>query len=1034
MKLVVVESPAKAKTIEKYLGSGYQVLASYGHIRDLPSKDGSVNPDNGFSMVWQNYPDKAHRLKAIEDAVKESDSLILATDPDREGEAISWHILELLKTKKLLPDDVERVTFNAITKAAVTDAMAHPRQLDNDLINAYLARRALDYLVGFTLSPILWRKLPGAKSAGRVQSVALRLVVDREQEIEGFKPQEYWSVEADMEADSIGFMSRLIQWRGQKLEKLSIADKTQAEAAQSDVESGHFTVSNVETKPVSRNPQPPFTTSTLQQEAARKLGFAASHTMRLAQSLYEEGLITYMRTDGVQMDESAIAAARKTITQRYDGGYVPDRPRQYQVKAKNAQEAHEAIRPTDFSRDKAASGDHARLYELIWKRALASQMASAKLERTTVDLTDGTGQNVLRVTGQVVLFSGFLTLYEESADDNANDRDGKEGRARLPLLRAGDAPLKKEVRADQHFTQPPPRYSEASLVKKMEDLGIGRPSTYASVIQVLKDRAYVTLERNRFIPSEAGRLLTAFLERFFERYVSYDFTAGLEDSLDEISGGRADWQKVLDAFWHDFKPKTAEVMEQQPSAITAELDKFLEPWLFPDKGDGHDPRECPSCHTGRLALKGGRFGAFIACSNYPECKYTRGFGQGEDGVDDNEPVLLGYMPENSDDDGYMAFSDQGDILPANNASASETGVTDGGVAANAAFSGKGNSASHTDRDDLPFDPDEPASSTGNVDHLASTPSSATSSVKVALETENNDTAASKADEQAKEEEESRKARAVTRRTGRFGPYIQLGEGKNAKRVSVPRDVNPREVDFSLASRLLALPREIGLHPESGKMIIAGTGRYGPYLNCDGKYARLSSTEELLDIDIDRAVVKLAEAAQNKGRTGATLSREPLKVFGDSPVTEKPVQLMNGRYGPYVTDGETNASLPKDTTPESLTFEEALALLEARAKMPKKKKTKKAAAKKPAAKKTTTKKAAPKKATTKTATPKSATTDNATSEDGDATPAKSPAKKAVAKKTTAKKPASKSATKKAPSSKTTAAKKTSKATPKDEVAE
>ncbi|AHB09475.1 type I DNA topoisomerase [Zymomonas mobilis] len=1217
MKLVVVESPAKAKTIEKYLGSGYQVLASYGHIRDLPSKDGSVNPDNGFSMVWQNYPDKAHRLKAIEDAVKESDSLILATDPDREGEAISWHILELLKTKKLLPDDVERVTFNAITKAAVTDAMAHPRQLDNDLINAYLARRALDYLVGFTLSPILWRKLPGAKSAGRVQSVALRLVVDREQEIEGFKPQEYWSVEADMEADSIGFTSRLIQWRGQKLEKLSIADKTQAEAAQSDVESGHFTVSNVETKPVSRNPQPPFTTSTLQQEAARKLGFAASHTMRLAQSLYEEGLITYMRTDGVQMDESAIAAARKTITQRYDGGFVPDKPRQYQVKAKNAQEAHEAIRPTDFSRDKAANGDHARLYELIWKRALASQMASAKLERTTVDLTDGTGQNVLRVTGQVVLFSGFLTLYEESADDNANDRDGKEGRARLPLLRAGDAPLKKEVRADQHFTQPPPRYSEASLVKKMEDLGIGRPSTYASVIQVLKDRAYVTLERNRFIPSEAGRLLTAFLERFFERYVSYDFTAGLEDSLDEISGGRADWQKVLDAFWHDFKPKTAEVMEQQPSAITAELDKFLEPWLFPDKGDGHDPRECPSCHTGRLALKGGRFGAFIACSNYPECKYTRGFGQGEDGVDDNEPVLLGYMPENSDDDGYIAFSDQGDISPANTASASETGVADGGVAANTAFSGKGNSASHTDRDDLPFDPDEPASSTGNVAssqsrmtsgkttssgngvdssghhgtsesvvasgeadahrqsgigtqalsgknnagriavsdnkginssstiaaarkggstddnatvsdhdvdigsgasssgqdadnrllshrngdidsraipadhngsssdqnashalspdrnsddasvsnsdkkidskavstghdvgnaitsdnspsdnvaHLASTPSSATSSVKFALETENNDTAASKADEQAKEEEESRKARAVTRRTGRFGPYIQLGEGKNAKRVSVPRDVNPREVDFSLASRLLALPREIGLHPESGKMIIAGTGRYGPYLNCDGKYARLSSTEELLDIDIDRAVVKLAEAAQNKGRTGATLSREPLKVFGDSPVTEKPVQLMNGRYGPYVTDGETNASLPKDTTPESLTFEEALALLEARAKMPKKKKTKKAAAKKPAAKKTTTKKAAPKKATTKTATPKSATTDSETPEDGDATPAKSPAKKAVAKKTTAKKPASKSATKKAPSSKTTAAKKTSKAAPKDEVAE
>lgn len=1043
MKLVVVESPAKAKTIEKYLGSGYQVLASYGHIRDLPSKDGSVNPDNGFSMVWQNYPDKAHRLKAIEDAVKKADSLILATDPDREGEAISWHVMELLKTKKLLPDHVERVTFNAITKPAVTGAMAHPRELDNDLINAYLARRALDYLVGFTLSPILWRKLPSAKSAGRVQSVALRLVVDREQEIEAFKPQEYWSVEADMEADNIGFTSRLIQWRGNKLEKLSIADKTQADAAKSDVESGHFTVSNVETKPVSRNPQPPFTTSTLQQEAARKLGFAASHTMRLAQSLYEEGFITYMRTDGVQMDEGAIAAARKTITQRYDGGFVPDKPRQYQVKAKNAQEAHEAIRPTDFSRDKAASGDHARLYELIWKRALASQMASAKLERTTVDLTDGTGQNVLRVTGQVVLFSGFLTLYEESADDNTNDRDGKEGRAHLPLLRAGDAPLKKEVRADQHFTQPPPRYSEASLVKKMEDLGIGRPSTYASVIQVLKDRAYVTLERNRFIPSEAGRLLTAFLARFFEQYVSYDFTAGLEDSLDEISGGRADWQKVLDAFWHDFKPKTAEVMEQQPSAITAELDKFLEPWLFPDKGDGHDPRECPSCHTGRLALKGGRFGAFIACSNYPECKYTRGFGQGEDGVDDNEPVLLGYMPEKETEDSEDAFnpSSSDDSLTSENTTDNDSTRQNDGEAV----------ISDPNASDLPFDPDEPALKKGATkpqsDEGKATTGTATdsrgnasmsipeaASDKISLSKDSHGNTPNDKNSDASlvddlkapaEEDEARKARAVTRRTGRFGPYIQLGEGKTAKRVSIPRDVNPREVDFSLAGRLLSLPREIGLHPESGKMIIAGTGRYGPYLNCDGKYARLSSTEELLDIDIDRAVGKLAEAAQNKGRTGATSSREPLKVFGDSPVTEKPVQLMNGRYGPYVTDGETNASLPKDSTVESVTFEEALALLEARAKMPKKKKTRKAAPKKAATKKTATK-AAPKK----TATKKTAASKASASKSESAVSEETPAKKTATKKTS-----STRTTKKPAASKTTAKKKSVKKTSsEDEAAE
>ena len=558
MKLVVVESPAKAKTIEKYLGPGYRVLASYGHVRDLPPKDGSVDPDSGFAMEWETYADKARQLKAITDEAKKATSLILATDPDREGEAISWHVQEVLRKRKALPADVERVTFNAITKATVTEAMKHPRALDEDLIDAYRARRALDYLVGFTLSPVLWRKLPGAKSAGRVQSVALRLIVDREREIELFRAQEYWSVQALMESDGQEFLARLIRFKGEKVDRLSIGDEGTALAAKAAVEAGRFSVASVETRPLTRNPPPPFTTSTLQQEAARKLGFSASHTMRIAQALYEDGSITYMRTDGVQMAPEAVSAARKAVATRFDAGYVPDKPRHYETKAKNAQEAHEAIRPTDFSRDRAGSGDHARLYDLVFKRALASQMASARLERTTAELVDGTGQTALRATGQVVLFPGFLALYEEGRDDEQDE----EAR-RLPRLREGDAPAKKKVIAEQHFTQPPPRYSEASLVKKMEELGIGRPSTYAAILQTLTDRGYVVLEKNRFLPEESGRLLTAFLERFFERYVSYDFTAHLEDELDDISGGRAQWQAVLEAFWRDFKPKTAEIMEQK---------------------------------------------------------------------------------------------------------------------------------------------------------------------------------------------------------------------------------------------------------------------------------------------------------------------------------------------------------------------------------------------------------------------------------------------------------------------------------------
>jgi DNA topoisomerase-1 len=854
VKLVVVESPAKAKTIEKYLGGGYRVLASYGHVRDLPPKDGSVDPDQGFAMEWETYADKARQLKAITDEAKKADSLILATDPDREGEAISWHVQEVLQKRRALPKHVERVTFNAITKATVTEAMKHPRALDEDLIDAYRARRALDYLVGFTLSPVLWRKLPGAKSAGRVQSVALRLIVDREREIELFRAQEYWSVTATMEADGQEFLARLVRFKGEKIERLTIGEEGTAMAAKAAVEQGRFTVATVDTKPLTRNPPPPFTTSTLQQEAARKLGFSASHTMRVAQALYEDGSITYMRTDGVQMAPEAISAARRAIAERYDAGYVPDKPRIYQSKAKNAQEAHEAIRPTDFGRDRAGSGDHGRLYDLIRKRALASQMASARMERTTVELADGTGQTALRATGQVVLFPGFMALYEEGRDDP----DDEEAR-RLPRLRQGDSPAKKSVHAEQHFTQPPPRYSEASLVKKMEELGIGRPSTYAAILQTLKDRDYVRIEKNRFYPEESGRLLTAFLERFFERYVSYDFTAGLEDSLDEISGGRAEWQAVLEAFWRDFKPKTAEIMEQKPSEITAALDEFLAPFLFPEKEDGSDPRLCPACGDGRLAMRGGRFGAFVACSNYPECKFTRRFGQGgEEAGGDSGPTVLGTDPETGQE--------------------------------------------------------------------------------------------------------------ITLRTGRFGAYVQLGEGKDAKRGSIPRDVPQAEVDLEWALKLLSLPRTIGAHPETGKPITASIGRYGPYLAHDGKYAKLGSTAEVFETGMNAAVVKLAEAAAGGGR--ARGSREPLKVLGAHPRTEAEIRLMEGRFGPYVTDGTTNATLPKTVAPDQLTLEEAAQLIDERAaKGPPAKKGRKAPARKPAAKaggekKPAAKKAAPKKAAKK----------------------------------------------------------------------
>ena len=852
MQLVIVESPAKAKTINKYLGSSYEVLASFGHVRDLPARDGSVDPAQDFAMAWEVSADRSKQLAAIREAAKRADSVILATDPDREGEAISWHLLEWLKDKRALPKGgASRVTFNEITKAAVTKAMQAPRDLDQPLIDAYLARRALDYLVGFTLSPVLWRKLPGAKSAGRVQSVALRLVVEREREIEAHKAREYWRVEAEMIApNGATFKARFAVLDGKKLAQFDL-DNVAANAAREAIEKNGFTVRTVETKPVSRNPAPPFTTSTLQQEASRRLGFSASHTMRVAQNLYEDGHITYMRTDGVQIAGEAMAAVRDMIARDYGSkpDVLPEKPRFYATKAKNAQEAHEAIRPTDFSRRPGrADTDADRLYALIWNRTVASQMASAKLERTTVDMFDDDGRHGLKATGQVVITPGFLVLYTEGRDEPAeDDEDG----ARLPRLAGGDRCASKTVEAIQSFTEPPARFSEATLVKKLEELGIGRPSTYASTLQTLRDRAYVRVEKNRFFAEEKGRLVTAFLERFFTRYVEYDFTADLESQLDDVSAGDASYLELLRAFWADFQPKTAEIMEQRPSDVTAALDEYLAPFLFPDKGDGVDPRVCPKCGAGRLSLKTGRFGAFVACSNYPECKYTRPFAS-EGGANDG-PQELGNDPETN----------------------------------------------------------EP----------------------------------------------------ISVRTGRFGRFVQRGEGEKPARASIPKDVSiagPEDIEWAI--KLLNLPRTIGPHPETGEPITASIGRYGPYLAHNGAYGRLSNTAEVFETGMNAAVVKLAEAAAAKAAGGRPQRgvATALAELGAHPESGAAVRVLAGRYGPYITDGTTNANVPKGAEPTAVTLDEAIALLAARAAAGPSKKGKKAPAKKAAPKKAAAKKPAAKK--------------------------------------------------------------------------
>jgi DNA topoisomerase-1 len=868
MNLVIVESPAKAKTINKYLGSGYEVLASYGHVRDLPSKDGSVLPDDDFSMHWEADAKGAKRLSEIAEAAKRADRIILATDPDREGEAISWHVLEVLNKKKALKDtQVERVTFNAITKSAVLEAMANPRQIDMELVEAYLARRALDYLVGFTLSPVLWRKLPGARSAGRVQSVALRIVVDREMEIEKFKPQEYWSIEADLNADSPPFTARLVKHAGKRVQRLDIKDEATASAARAAIQAGDFTINSVEKKPVRRNPAPPFTTSTLQQEAARKLGFTAQRTMQAAQKLYEGvdetgGLITYMRTDGVSVSPEGLAQAREVIGKEYGPAYVPAESRHYKVKAKNAQEAHEAIRPTNIARHPDSlrlESDLQRLYELIWKRMVASQMEAARLDRTTVEIETSDGLTGLRATGQVVTFDGFLAVYEEGRDEKQKGAEDDEGddATRLPALKEGAKAKVDAIRTEQHFTEPPPRYSEATLVKKLEELGIGRPSTYASTLSTLRDREYVRVEKNRFYPEDKGRLVTAFLEQFFRKWVEYDFTAALETRLDEVSAGQLNWKVLLREFWQDFHAATQAAGELRTTAILDALNESLGAHIFPDKGDGSDPRECPLCHQGQLSLKTSRFGAFIGCSRYPDCKYTR-------------PVA-----SPSAEDGSAESGDR------------ELGV-------------------------------DPA--TGHPVQL---------------------------------------------KIGRFGPYVEIAppDGEKPKRSSLPKGWSPASLTLDQALRLLALPREVGVHPEDGKMITAGLGRYGPFVLHAGTYANVSDIDEVFEVGLNRAVALLAE--KRAGRPGRGAAAAPLKDLGAHPETGEPIHVMAGRFGPYVKSGKINATLPKGTAPEDLTLEAALPLLAAKAGAAPKKKApakkaaapkKAAAAKKPAAKKAPAKKA------------------------------------------------------------------------------
>ncbi|PZO67718.1 MAG: type I DNA topoisomerase [Paracoccus denitrificans] len=872
MPVVVVESPAKAKTINKYLGDSYTVLASFGHVRDLPPKDGSVDTADDFEMTWEIAAESKKHVKAIRDALASDPNLILATDPDREGEAISWHLKEALASA-LKKAQVSRVTFNAITKSAVTEAMANPREIDQPLVDAYLARRALDYLVGFNLSPVLWRKLPGAKSAGRVQSVALRIIVDREMEIEAFRAKEYWSVHATLATPSGDqYAAQLVSFGGKKLERYDLATEEQAKLAVAAIDSRDLSVTSVQSKPASRNPWPPFMTSTLQQEASRKLGLGARACMGAAQRLYEAGHITYMRTDGIDMAPEAVMAARDAIKARFGAEYLPSSPRMYKNKAKNAQEAHECIRPTDMmmSPDRLnAEPEQKKLYDLIWKRTIASQMEAARMERTAVEIASNDGQVGLRANGQVMLFDGFLRVYDQGRDD-----DEGEDSARLPVIAQGEAATKRDITPEQHFTQPPPRYTEATLVKRMEELGIGRPSTYASIVTTIQDRDYVRKDKNRLIPEDKGRLVTIFLRTYFPRYVSYDFTADLESELDDISSGSREYREVLRRFWRDFTAALEGTSELRITEVLQAIDDALAPHLYPPRADGGDPRECPLCHQGRLNLKTARSGgAFIGCTNYPECRYTRPLGGPEgEAVGD---TVLGQDPEGLE---------------------------------------------------------------------------------------------------------------ISLKNGRFGPYVQRGEATaeapKPPRASIPKGWDAGSMDLEKALMLLDLPREIGPHPEDGVVVEAGIGRYGPFVKHGSKYANLPEVDEVFTIGMNRAVEVLAQ----KNIRGRAAPAAPLAELGDHP-DGGAIQVLNGRFGPYVKWGKINATLPRDLAPEAVTMDQALELIAAKAsKGGKKPAARKPAAKKPAAKKATAKADAAEKPAAK----------------------KAAAKKPAAKKPAAKKPATKKA--------------------------
>ena len=854
MNLVIVESPAKAKTINKYLGDNYTVLASYGHIRDLPSKNGSVDPEQNFRMEWEVDSFSKKYLKEITDVAKESSKIILATDPDREGEAIAWHVKEYLNDKKLLKDkEIERVVFNEITKKAVIHGIENPRQIEPLLVDAYMARRALDYLVGFNISPILWTKLPGSKSAGRVQSVALKLITEREHEIESFNPEEFWTLSIKFNDNNNNTItSSISQLDGEKIEKFSFRNKDEINKAIENIKNKKFSITDISSKVVSRNPSGPFTTSTLQQTASSRLGFGASRTMQIAQKLYQGieiegetvGLITYMRTDGTNLSVDAVKSFRDYIKSDLGKEYLPENPLNYSgKKAKNAQEAHEAIRPTEINRTpssikKYLSTDQIKLYDLIWSRALSSQMESAKFDRNTITINSDDGRTICKSSGSVLKFDGFLKVYSSQSKDDDEDI--------LPQMSKG--PINIEALIDeQHYTQPPPRYSEASLVKKLEELGIGRPSTYASIISTIANRGYAEITNKRFFPTDRGKLISAFLEKLFSKYVDYNFTAGLEDQLDEITSGKESWIKVLEMFWKDFNNNVSEVKEKRTREVLDLLNDSLGELIFEKNNEGKIDRNCKLCNEGTLSLKNSfRGGAFIGCSNYPDCKYTRPLSKAKAAAQAQlaEPKFIGKH-----DNGNDIYLKNGRFGP-----------------------------------------------------------------YLQYEINPEDT----------EEKTSKKRKTKKKKD----------ENENLKNVSIPKGIDLKDVDLDKAKFLCSLPKNLGVNPENQKDILLNTGRYGPYLKCDNKSARIENIEEIFSIGLNRAITLIAEA--KPGRMSSSI----IKDLGEHPEDKKPVRIMKGQYGPYIKYKSLNATIPEEKDPAELTMEEALILIEKRKEYDRNKKSKK----------------------------------------------------------------------------------------------